>query len=111
MHAGYHLGSLIGNEEAGFLATVKTSKKKPVEDKDSKDRAIAFRAPKEIHGALKQITGRLEMADIKIDGRTPFERDIMIWLVGELWMDGPDKWAPRLNEAFKRFKQINTEKN
>jgi hypothetical protein len=70
------------------------------------DRAIAFRAPDEIHGALKQIAGRLEMSKIQIDGRVPYERDILIWLVSDLWMEGPEKWASRLTKAHDNHKKF-----
>ena len=71
-----------------------------------KDRAIAFRAPDEIHGALKQITGWLEMSKTQFDGRIPFERDVLMWLVSDLWMDGPDKWASRFTKAHDNHKKF-----
>jgi len=74
--------------------------------KPASDRAIAFRAPATIHGALKQITGKLEMDDYQLDGRVPYERDILVWLVGELYMEGPEKWADRLSKAAGRFKEL-----
>jgi hypothetical protein len=36
----------------------------------------------------------------------PYERDILVWLVGELYMEGPEKWADRLSKAAGRFKQL-----
>lgn len=80
--------------------------KQSKQSKASSDRAIAFRAPTEIHGALKQITGKLEMGNFHIDGRVPFERDVLVWLVGELYMEGPEKWAERLQKASSRFKEL-----
>lgn len=74
--------------------------------KQTEDRAIMFRAPNQIHGALKKIVGELEMNDFRIDGRVPFERDIMIWLLGELYMEGPEKWGQRLAKASIRYKEM-----
>ena len=79
---------------------------KPTKVEANKDRAISFRAPEEIHGALKQIAGRMEMKKVKIDGRVPFERDILNWLVSELYMKGQDKWAESLNQANNDFKDL-----
>lgn len=56
--------------------------------------------------ALKQITGKLEMGNYCIDGRVPFERDILMWLVGELYMEGPEKWGDRLTKASDKFKNL-----
>lgn len=81
-------------------------KKTTLQPKSIADRAIAFKAPTAIHGALKQITGKLEMSNIHVDGRVPFERDILVWLVGELYMEGPEKWAERLQKASSRFKEL-----
>lgn len=67
------------------------------------ERVISFRAPDTVHGALKQIVGRLEIGQNKVDGRVPYERDILNWLIGELYMDGPDKWAKRITDAHRRF--------
>lgn len=72
----------------------------------TKDRTLGFRAPDEVHGALKQIAGRLEMSKTEIGGRVPYERDILIWLVSDLWMEGPDKWANRLARAHDHFKEL-----
>lgn len=85
--------------------------KQSKQSKASSDRAIAFRAPTEIHGALKQITGKLEMGNFHIDGRVPFERDVLVWLVGELYMEGPEKWGDRLAKAASRFKQLTASTN
>jgi hypothetical protein len=79
---------------------------KRVPKESVKDRAIAFRAPSQIHGALKQITGMLEMKEICIDGRIPYERDVLMWLVGELYMEGPEKWGERLARSSEKFKEL-----
>ena len=71
-----------------------------------KDRAIGFKAPNEIHGVLKTIVGRLEISRTKIGGRVQYERDILTWLVSELWMEGPDKWEDRLVRAHNHFKEL-----
>lgn len=73
------------------------------EDPKQQERVVSFRAPDTVHGAIKQIVGRLEMTQCKIDGRVPYERDILNWLIGELYMEGPDKWANRVTNAHKRF--------
>lgn len=66
-------------------------------------RIVSFRAPDVIHGAIKQIVGKLEMTSLKIDGKSPSGQDIMTWLVGELYMDGPDRWSKRVDDAHKRY--------
>jgi len=74
--------------------------------KPSPERTITFRAPSKVHGAIKQITGRLEMDNVQIAGRVPFERDVMVWLLGELYADGPEKWKERLIEAERKFTKL-----
>lgn len=66
-------------------------------------RIVSFRAPDVIHGAIKQIAGKLEMASVKVDGKAPSGQDIMTWLVSDLYMDGPDKWPKRVMDAHKRY--------
>ena len=73
------------------------------------ERVVSFRAPERVHGALKQIVGRLEMMENQIGGRVPFERDILNWLVGELFMEGQDKWAERLEKSQKQYKAFNSQ--
>lgn len=72
----------------------------------AEDRSIAFRAPNQIHGAIKQIIGKLEMDNVMIDGRVPYERDVINWLIGELYAEGPAKWATRIQNAQKRFETV-----
>lgn len=74
--------------------------------KQSEDRAIMFRAPNQIHGALKKMVGELEMNNSRVSGRVPFERDIMTWLVAELYMEGPEKWGSRLAKACEKYKSL-----
>ena len=69
----------------------------------TEDRSIAFKAPRQIHGAIKQIVGKLEMDDFQIDGRVPYERDLINWLIGELYMSGPDNWPKRIESAHAQF--------
>lgn len=66
-------------------------------------RIVSFRAPDVIHGAIKQIAGKLEMASVKVDGKAPSGQDILTWLVSDLYMDGPDKWPKRVTDAHKRY--------
>jgi hypothetical protein len=82
------------------MKTKAKPKPKPVMNED---RAIAFRAPHQIHGAIKQIVGKLEMDNFMIDGRVPYERDLINWLIGELFVDGPDQWADRIRDAHRKF--------
>jgi hypothetical protein len=67
------------------------------------ERVVSFRAPDTIHGALKQITGKLEMSQCRIGGRVPFERDILNWLVADLYQAGPTKWPERIESAHAQF--------
>lgn len=67
------------------------------------ERVVSFRAPDTIHGALKQITGKLEMSQCRIGGRVPFERDILNWLVADLYQSGPSKWPERIEQAHAEF--------
>lgn len=70
------------------------------------DRQMSFRAPAVVQGALKQIVGRLEMVDFQIDGKQPTNQDILNWLVGELYAEGPSNWPERVTKAHDRFKQF-----
>lgn len=90
------------------MSTVRARRTAAPKAESVQDRAISFRAPDEVHGALKQIAGRLEMSKTQIDGRVPYERDILVWLVSDLWMDGPEKWASRLAKAHDNYKQFVT---
>ena len=67
------------------------------------ERVVSFRAPDTIHGALKQITGKLEMSQCKINGRVPYERDLLNWLIGDLYMSGPENWPKRIEAAHAQF--------
>jgi hypothetical protein len=67
------------------------------------ERVVSFRAPDTIHGALKQITGKLEMSQCRIGGRVPFERDILNWLVADLYQAGPSNWPKRIEAAHAQF--------
>ena len=67
------------------------------------DRQIAFRAPDIVHGGLKEIIGRLERISYRVDGKPTSGQDILNWLVGELYMEGPEKWPKRIAEAHKKF--------
>jgi hypothetical protein len=75
----------------------------------TEDRSIAFKAPRQIHGAIKQIVGRLEMDNVLIDGRVPYERDLINWLIGELYAEGPDRWASRIQTAQKKFATVTSQ--
>ena len=86
-------------------------KTKKAKTETRQDKAIAFRAPSEIHGALKHITGILEMHNFQVDGRIPFERDILSWLVADLYKEGPEHWAERLAGASKKFNELVTKNN
>ena len=66
-------------------------------------RIVSFRAPDAIHGAIKQIVGKLEMASVKVDGKAPSGQDVLTWLISDLYMEGPDKWPKRINDAHKRY--------
>ena len=80
------------------------ARKKAVDVIDSgAGRIVSFRAPDVIHGAIKQIAGKLEMASVKVDGKPPSGQDILTWLVSDLYMDGPDKWPKRVVDAHKRY--------
>lgn len=70
---------------------------------DAPDRQLAFRAPDIVHGGLKEIIGRLEKVSYRVDGAPVSGQDILNWLIGELYMDGPDKWAKRITDAHRRF--------
>jgi hypothetical protein len=74
--------------------------------KAAEDRSIAFRAPNQIHGAIKQIVGKLEMDNVTIDGRVPYERDLINWLIGELYAEGPSNWASRIRDAKRKFETV-----
>lgn len=86
------------------MARVKARKKEA--EKPPLDRAIAFRAPNQVHGALKKITGQLEMTNTIIDDHIPYERDIITWMIGEMYLDGPDKWPERIKLAHDRYVQF-----
>lgn len=80
------------------------ARKKTDEEIDlTSNRQIAFRAPDAVHGALKMIQGRLEMVSFRVDGKQPSGQDVLIWLLCELYMDGPDKWPGRIEKAYARF--------
>ena len=70
---------------------------------DGQDRQLAFRAPDIVHGSLKEIVGRLEKVSYRVDGKPVSGQEILNWLIGELYMEGPDKWANRVTTAHKRF--------
>jgi hypothetical protein len=66
-------------------------------------RIVSFRAPDTIHGAIKQIVGKLEMGSLKIDGKSPSGQDVLTWLVADLYTAGDDQWAKRVDEAHRRY--------
>ncbi len=70
---------------------------------DAPDRQIAFRAPDIVHGGLKEIVGRLERNSFRIDQKPPSGQDILNWLIGELYMSGPDNWPKRIEFAHSQF--------
>lgn len=76
---------------------------------DAPDRQLAFRAPDVVHGGLKEIVGRLEKKSFRIEGKPPSGQDILNWLIGELYMEGPDKWADRVTEAHGRFNEFTSQ--
>ena len=82
------------------------ARKQAVKAEPQLERVVSFRAPDRVHGALKQIVGRLEMMQNEIGGRVPYERDVLSWLVGELFMEGPTAWATRMGQAHKRYQDF-----
>jgi len=73
------------------------------------NRQLAFRAPDSVHGALKMIVGRLEMGSFRFNGKQPSGQDVLIWLLCEMYMDGPDKWPGRIENAYARFVEFESE--
>jgi hypothetical protein len=73
------------------------------------ERVLAFRAPDVVHGALKQIVGRLEMASCRVDGKNPSGQDVLNWMIGELYMQGPDKWAERIESAHTSYQAFTSQ--
>lgn len=82
------------------------ARKQAIKAEPQLERVVSFRAPDRVHGALKQIVGRLEMMQNEIGGRVPYERDVLSWLVGELFMEGPTAWASRMEQAHKRYQDF-----
>jgi hypothetical protein len=79
------------------------AKKKGAPVMDAPDRQLAFRAPDIVHGGLKEIVGRLEKISYRVDGKPASGQDILNWLIGELYMDGPEKWPGRVTAANRRY--------
>lgn len=73
--------------------------RKAMKTEENPERAIGFRAPDKIHGALKSIAANLEMNGQAIGDHIPYERDILQWLIADLYLAGPDQWPKRLSEA------------
>jgi hypothetical protein len=70
---------------------------------DAPDRQIAFRAPDVVHGGLKEILGRLERTSFRIGSKPPSGQDLMNWLIGDLYMQGPENWPKRIESAHAQF--------
>lgn len=73
--------------------------RKAVKTDDLPERMLGFRAPDKIHGALKSIAAGLEMSGQTVGDSIPYERDILQWLIADLYLAGPDEWPKRLNDA------------
>ena len=82
------------------------ARKQAVKAEPQAERVVSFRAPDRVHGALKQIVGRLEMMQNEVGGRVPYERDVLAWLVGELFMEGPANWATRIEKSHKQYQEF-----
>ncbi len=78
-------------------------KKSATNASETIERVISFRAPDSVHGALKMIVGRLEMTQCKIDDHVPYERDVLTWLLCDLYMDDQEKWPERLRKAHASY--------
>lgn len=67
---------------------------------------IMFRAPQEIRGAVRAVSAWAEMNNVRINGRTPLEKDIWAWLAASLYNAGPDKWQSILTDGAKEHSKL-----
>jgi hypothetical protein len=70
---------------------------------EAPDRQIAFRAPDVVHGGLKEIIGRLERNSFRIGQKPPSGQDLLNWIIADLYMQGPENWAKRVESAHAQF--------
>ena len=69
-------------------------------------RKIAFAAPDQIHGAVKQIVGWAEMSGIHYNGKPLTERDFLNGLVADFYMANQDDWWNRIESNMTSFEKM-----
>lgn len=67
---------------------------------------IMFRAPQEIRGAIRSVSAWAEMNNVRINGKTPLEKDIWAWLAASLYSSGQENWESILNKAAKSYSEL-----
>lgn len=67
---------------------------------------VMFRAPQEIRGAVRKISAWAEMANFRINGKVPLEKDIWAWMAASLYASGESSWPEMLQKASESFKAI-----
>lgn len=80
--------------------TAKTPKVKPNEV------GVMFRAPQEIRGAIRSVSAWAEMNNVRINGRTPLEKDIWAWLAATLYASGQENWESILAKGAKSYSDL-----
>jgi len=81
------------------------TKNKPIEAKTA-EVGVMFRAPQELRGAVRKISAWAEMADFRINGKVPLEKDIWAWMAASLYASGESNWPEMLKNASDSFKSI-----
>jgi len=70
-------------------------------------RKMAFAAPEQIHGAVKQIIGWVEMQGIQHNGKSLTEKDLLNSLIAGLFMSGQANWEKRIESDLSALDSLN----
>jgi hypothetical protein len=72
---------------------------------------VMFKAPHEIRGAIRFVSAWAEMNNVRINGRTPLEKDIWAWIAASFYKSGESSWAEQLSEGHKSFQDMTASQN
>lgn len=78
----------------------KTAKSKPDEV------GIMFRAPQAVRGAIRSVSAWAELNNVRIDGKTPHEKDIWAWIAASLYNSGQSNWEAILKQGSEEYKNL-----
>ena len=69
-------------------------------------RKLAFSSPEQIHGAVKQVIGWVEMQSIQYKGKSLTEKDFLNSLIAGFYMSGQSNWEDMLEKNLSALESM-----